>query len=104
MREDRREYWAKVVAEHEASGQPVKVFCGERGLSLYNFYCWRRRLRETEPAPQLALVNTKARVRASESCGSEPALELIFATGERLHIRNGADAATLRLTVDAVRA
>ena len=100
MRQDRQEYWAKVVAEQERAGQPVKVFCGKRGLSLYNFYSWRRRLRQREQAPRFALVNTKAAPAAADA----PALEILFATGERLRIGRGADAVTLRLTLDAMRA
>ena len=101
MREDRREYWTKVIAEQEAAGQTVKAFCGERGLSLYNFYFWRRQLRQTESAPQFALVRTKAVASANADA---PALELVFATGERLRIGKGIDAATLRLTLAAIRA
>lgn len=99
MRQNSREYWAKVVGEQEAAGQSVKAFCVERGLSLYNFYFWRRRLRGTEPAPRFALVKTKT-APSAEATG----LEIIFATGERLRIGRGVDAATLRLTVDALRA
>jgi hypothetical protein len=38
------------------------------------------------------------------SNAKEPALELIFATGERLLIHSGADAATLRLARETIRA
>jgi hypothetical protein len=70
-------------------------------LSLYNFYFWRRRLRQTEPAPQFALVRTKA---AAATGAEAPPLEIIFVTGERLRIGRGVDAATLRLTLEAIRA
>jgi hypothetical protein len=103
MRQDRQEYWAKVVAEQEAAGQPVKAFCAERSLSLYNFYFWRRRLRQPigEQAPRFALVKTKA---PRETGAVAPELEVVFATGERLRIGRGVDAATLRVTLDALRA
>ena len=100
MRQDRREYWAKVVAEQKAADQAVKAFCGERGLSVYSFYFWRRRLREPEPAPPFALVKTKA---SRETGAVAPELEIVFARGERLRIGRGVDAATLRLTLDALR-
>ena len=101
MRQDRQEYWAKVVAEQQAAGQAVKAFCGERGLSLYSFYVWRRRLRQAEPAPQFALVRTKAAPAAAAEAAE---LEIVFASGERLRIGRGVDAATLRLTLEAIRA
>lgn len=102
MQVNRRDYWVGVIAEQEAGGQTVKALCEQRRLSIYNFYTWRRRLRPKEPAPRFALVRSKpapATLRAPE-----PALELILATGERLRIHNGTDAATLRLALDAIRA
>jgi hypothetical protein len=101
MRQDRREFWTKVINEQEATGQAVKAFCAERGLSLCNFYFRRRRLRETGSSPRFALVKTKA-APAAEALG--PELEIVFVTGERLRIGRGADAATLRMALDALRA
>ena len=100
MSEERREFWAKAVAEQEAAGARVKAFCAARGLSLYSFYVWRRRLRRTEPAPRFAVVKT----RPTAAPATEAALEIVFVTGERLRISNGAHAATLRLTLEALRA
>jgi hypothetical protein len=101
MRQDRQEYWARIIAEQEAVGQSVKAFCGERGLSLYNFYFWRRRLRQAELAPRFAEVKTKA---VPVAVADAPALEIVFVTGERLRIGRGVDASTLRLTLEAIRA
>jgi len=63
-----------------------------RGLCDQTYYMWRSRLARERP-PRFALVKTKAAPAVSRA--PEPALELIFATGERLRIHNGADAAEL---------
>jgi hypothetical protein len=100
MRENRREYWAKTIAEQEASGMGVEAFCRARGIGKASFYPWRRRLRhEPSQAVSFARIETKA---APDWCASP--LELIFATGERLRVGKGADAATLQLLVAALRA
>jgi hypothetical protein len=97
MREDRREYWAKVIAEQEASGLGVEAFC--RGICKASFYPWRRRLsREAGHGISFARIETKP---APDSVAP---LELIFATGERLRVAKGADAGLLQLVVSAVRA
>ena len=99
MREDRREYWAKVIAEQEASGLGVEAFCRERGVCRASFYPWRRRLsREPGHGVSFARIETKP-----APDGAAP-LELIFATGERLRVAKGADAGLLQLIVSAVRA
>jgi hypothetical protein len=93
MTDEKREYWSKLIAEQEASGQPIRAFCQERGLGDHCFYYWRKRLQKSEPV-QFALVKTVA---------SAAPLELILANGEQLRIRNGVDAATFQLVLDIVR-
>ena len=99
MREDRREYWAKVIAEQEASGQGVEAFCRERGICKASFYPWRRRLR-CEPGQAVSF----ARIETKPASDCTAPLELIFVTGERLRISKDADSALLQLIVAAVRA
>lgn len=99
MREDRSEYWAKVIAEQEGSGLGVEAFCRERGVCKASFYPWRRRLsREFPQGVSFARIETKP----ATECGVP--LELIFATGERLRIARDADGALLQLIVAAIRA
>lgn len=94
MREERRAYWTKVIAEQAASGATVRAFCKQRGIGDHSFYLWRRRLRKAEPV-QFALLKTVA--------GSGSPIELFLPGGERLCIANGADLATLRSVLDALR-
>ena len=98
MRKDRYGYWAKTIAEQEASDLSVPVFCQEKGVCAGSFYHWRRRLRTTDEPVRFALIETKP--------GTDRAapLELVFAGGERLRISRGVDAATLQLVVAALRA
>ena len=91
--------WAERIAAQQRSGITVKQFCKERGLTEYSFYAWRRRLRESGTV-RFALVERS--VRRLERT-AEPALELVLATGERLRIGTGVDAATLRTVLHALR-
>lgn len=93
MTEQKREFWSKLIAEQETSGQRIRAFCKERGVGDHCFYYWRKRLVQSEPV-QFALLKTVA---------SAAPLELILSTGEQLRICNGVDAATLRLVLDLVR-
>jgi transposase-like protein len=95
--ETKREYWSKLIAEQEASGQAVRPFCREREIGDHSFYMWRKRLRQDETV-RFALLETKATIPITE-----PSLELVLNSGERLRIANGVQAATLLLVLDAVR-
>ena len=93
--------WTERIAAQQRSGISVKQFCKEQGLTEYSFYAWRRRLQETGPV-RFALVgwNPRRQERAAEAA----LLELVLATGDRLRISAGVDAATLRTVLDVLRA
>ena len=92
--------WAGRIAAQQRSGIPVKQFCKEQGLTEYSFYSWRKRL-QNEASVRFALVERGPEPRKP---GTEPAVELVLASGERLRISAGADAATLRTVLEALRA
>ncbi len=91
--------WAERIAAQQRSGMSVKQFCKEQGLTEYSFYAWRKRLHESGPA-RFALVERSAR---RQECTAQPLLELVLATGDRLRIGTGVDAATLRIVLDVLR-
>ena len=93
------EQWRERIAEQERSGLSVKQFCHEHGLSVWSFYDWRKRIRENGPV-RFALVD---RGRRCEAPVLSADLEVVLADGERLRIRSGVDAATLRLVLETLR-
>lgn len=92
------EYWQRVVAEHESSGQTVRAFCRQAGVNEHAFYNWRKRLRDGPAQVRFALVETGA-PRPRPAGG----IELTLATGERLKIEPGTDTATVRMVLAALR-
>ena len=92
--------WAERIAAQGRSGMSVKQFCREQGLTEWSFYGWRKRLQERGPV-RFALVERSAR---RQDRTTEAVLELVLATGARLRIGSGVDAATLRTVLDALRA
>ena len=93
------EEWAERIAAQQRSGISVKQFCKERGLTEYSFYAWRRRLQESGPV-RFALVERSAR---RQERTTEPIVELVLTTGERLRISPGVDITTLRTVLDVLR-
>ena len=92
--------WAERIAAQQRFGISVKQFCKEQGLTEYSFYAWRKRLQQTGPV-RFALVDRSPR---RQERGAEAPLELVLATGERLRIRAGVDATTMRAVLDVLRA
>jgi hypothetical protein len=88
--------WADRIAAQQRSGVAVRQFCKEQGLTEYSFYPWLKRLQKKEPI-RFALVDRGA---TRQEPATEAALELVMATGERLRIGAGVDAATLRTVLE----
>ena len=107
MKENREEYWSKVISEQEASGQPARTFCRERKLGEHSFYQWRRRLKQppslqNDPV-QFALLEAKAPgIKTAIATTTAAAPELLLPGGERLRIGNHVQAATLRLVLEVM--
>jgi hypothetical protein len=83
-RVERRESWRQRVTQQEESGQSIRAFCRAQGLSEPAFYAWRQRLRTGNPIT-FALVETKPAAEAGAP------IELVLASGDRLHIPTGAE-------------
>jgi transposase-like protein len=94
----RADQWRARIAEQQRSGLSVRRFCKERQIAEHSFYAWRRRLRE-QGSVRFALVE-----RGPAQPDAQASLELVLVTGERLRIGAGADAATIRTVLQAVRA
>jgi len=95
---ERRKFWTELIARHKQSGKTVEAFCQENGVGGPSFYAWRKRLTKKGQPIGFALVETSA-VRQHRG----ELVELILSSGDRLHIRPGVDAATLRLVLSAMR-
>ena len=114
----REQYWRDRILQWQASGQTVRVFCGEHSLSEPSFYSWRRTItlrdrRATSgaadgSAPQSAarhedrtdrpaflpvrVISSPADTTPSDAAG----LELVIGSRRVVRVLPGFDAATLR--------
>jgi hypothetical protein len=89
--------WQELIRQQGQSKLSVSAFCRERGFSEQSFYNWRKRLAASEPV-RFALVDA-----GPSGADRFAPLELILASGDRLRITPGADAATLRAVLNVLR-
>ena len=93
----RREYWREVISQQERSGLTVHAFCSQQGLTEASFYNWRKQLRGHAPVG-FALVE-----RRENGSGPKALVEVMLASGERVQVAAGTDAATLRMVLAVLR-
>lgn len=94
--DEARAKWREWVSEQSQSGQSVAVYCHERGLRQWQFYEWRKRLRDSD-APKFVEVAVKppvAIMQQPKRHGS--AIEVRLRSGHGLVVGPGFDANHLR--------
>ena len=89
--------WQELIRQQEQSKLSVSAFCRQHGFSDQSFYNWRKRLAADKPV-RFALVDA-----GSSGADQFAPLELILASGDRLRIAPGTDAATLRSVLNVLR-
>ena len=90
-----RSQWQGLVSEQVRSGQSVKAFCGERGLRAWEFYAWKKRLRESEGCGFVE-VTAPAAGQQEPTSGSHRAIEVRLRAGRSLVVEPGFEADHLR--------
>jgi hypothetical protein len=99
MRELEPEVWTKwrgLVSEQTGSGQSAAKFCRERGLRVWQFYDWKKRLVEGEAAKFVSVEVKPAGFAVSSSAPGDKAIEIRLRRGCSLVVEPGFDASHLR--------
>ena len=91
--------WAERVTACRSSGQSVKTWCRENGVSEQTYYKWQRRLYELAQKQQ---ENRFAEITAPAKNRSGIAVTVQIGSVE-LAIHNSADAATVEAVLRAVK-
>ena len=91
--------WRERIAEQQSSGLSIKQFCKQRGIAEHSFYDWRKRLREKH-AVRFAVID---RGSWGPEAAADACLEILLTGGERIRVGAGADAALLRVALEALR-
>jgi hypothetical protein len=90
--------WRGLLSEQGESGQSIARFCRDRGLPLWQFYEWKRRLREAEVKPFVAVevVAAEAEDATSTAAVTSAAIEVRLCGGRSLLVGPGFEADHLR--------
>lgn len=55
-REEKLEFWSLVVDEFESSGKSIKEQCESNDIALWQYYDWRKKVRESEQEESAGFV------------------------------------------------
>jgi predicted type IV restriction endonuclease len=89
--------WRGLVSEQVASGKSVSAFCRERGLRVWQFYEWKKRLRKPDAAAFVAIAFSKAKTPAQQTAHTTriSGIEIRHRRGWSLIVEPGFDAGHL---------
>ena len=91
--------WAERVSACRSSGQSVKTWCRENGVSEQTYYKWQRRLYELAQDGQ---ENRFTEITPQRMSNNSIAVTMQIGSVE-LSIHNGADAATVEAVLRAMK-
>ena len=91
--------WAERVSACRSSGQSVKTWCRENGVSEQTYYMWQRRLYELAQDGQ---ENRFTEITPQRMSNNSIAVTMQIGSVE-LSIHNGADAATVEAVLRAMK-
>jgi putative transposase len=98
--EYRLSQWMNVIREQQNSGQSIKEFCQDRGISRNSYFYWRRKLREAA-CMELSKIESgnvdipKGWVKLSQSQEVQSALD-IEVSGCRITVNENTDLELLK--------
>ena len=94
------EHMTRLVAQWHASGESRASFARRHHVSAWSFWYWCRKLSaDSQPAPK---ETTFLPVRLAPEPDA-PVVEVVFTSGERLHIRAAAPADVVRVVLMGLR-
>jgi hypothetical protein len=94
--------WRRLVSEQIASGRTVAAFCRDRGLRDWQFYDWKKRVREVGAAKFVAVEVAAVAEQVPEVPGR--AIEVRLSRARSLMVEPGFGARHLRALLSALEA
>jgi transposase-like protein len=105
---DKERVWRDAIRRWHSSGQTIRGFCRQRGLSEAAFHAWRRTIARRDeravPAASPERRPTFVPLRATPPPAAPAAapLELVLGAGRVVRVSPGFDAATLQALLAAL--
>jgi hypothetical protein len=114
-RQARREWWRRQIQRQTQGSLTVAEFCRRRGVSTVTFHAWKRRLRESPPAPSLVPEGPSTRPMHEANGAAIPAflpvsirddgaagqLEIELANACVVRLKGAVDPRLLRIAIHA---
>ena|SRR5271165_2757692 len=89
-------FWRQMLRRWRRSGQGVRDFCREQGLSEALFYAWRRTIQQRDQQAQPKSLPELPAFVPVTIVPPTPPLEVVLSRGRVVRITPGFDPATLR--------
>jgi hypothetical protein len=86
----------ELVLEQTRSGKRVSAFCAERDLRTWQFYEWKKRLRDADAVKFVEVAVPPATEIAQQSSQQGSAVEVRLRSGHSVVVELGFDASHLR--------
>ena len=97
-REAASQHWRELICAQEGSGQSIAAYCRDHAVRAWQFYEWKKRLRQSD-AGSFVAVSVKVEEKSAPLAATvltSSSIELRHSRGWSLKIEPGFDAVHLR--------
>ena len=99
--EQKEAAWRQRLSRHAESGQPVRAWCREHGVTETAFYWWRKELaRRDAESRNTAFV--PVRVTEAPARDDEAQIEIVLIDGRRVRVTGAVNGPMLAAVLDAL--
>ena len=84
---EKAEFWVEHVRRREERGITARAYCAEAGISLWQWYYWRRKLKPKDVVPVNAIAPGRfVRMELNREAVSIGGCELVYPSGVRIRL------------------
>ncbi len=69
---EREAFWRSLINEHSQSGDSIRHFCEQRGVSQPSFFAWRKRIRDRDKKSDMSATEGQLVPVVLDSQNNEP--------------------------------
>jgi hypothetical protein len=96
QKEEERARWRGLLLEQTGSGKSIAAFCRDRSLAVWQFYGWKKRLRQKDGDQFVAVKVTETEVPAGTAALRGAPIEIRLSRGRSVMVEPAFDAGHLR--------
>ena len=103
-RDEKLDFWRLVVEEFENSGKSIKEQCADNDIALWQYYDWRKKVRESDQEENAGFVELTSREpHVNKSTSDEVGIYLEYSKDFKIRLSEDFNPAVLKSVMKVLK-